>query len=56
MQAQVDGLVSPIYTSGLADAYKCIYFYNKLDFLQQLYREGVRFNIFEFAAQKVLKY
>mgnify|MGYP006872377645 CR=1 FL=1 len=34
MQAQVDAMVSPIYTSGLADAYKCNYLSYKLDFLQ----------------------
>lgn len=27
-----------------------------LDFIQEAYREGVNFNIFEFAAQKVLKF
>lgn len=27
-----------------------------IDFLQELYKEGVRFNIFEYAAQKILKY
>ena len=29
---------------------------NNLDFLQELYKEGVRFNVYEYAAQKVLKY
>ena len=27
-----------------------------LVFLHELYKEGVRFNVYEFAAQKVLKY
>lgn len=41
-------MVDPIYASGLADAYKF--------FLQELYKEGVRFNVYEYAAQKVLKF
>ena len=37
---------------------RCIQMYNinYLDFLQELYKEGVRFNIYEYAAQKILKY
>ena len=27
-----------------------------VDFIQEAYREGVNFNIFEYAAQKVLKF
>ena len=33
--------------------YICI---DRAVFLQELYKEGVRFNVYEFAAQKVLKY
>lgn len=30
--------------------------YLSLDFIQELYKEGVRFNIYEYAAQKILKF
>ena len=47
-KAEIDKMVDPIYTSGLSDGYKY--------FLQELYKEGVRFNVYEFAAQKILKF
>jgi GH24 family phage-related lysozyme (muramidase) len=45
LEAEADAMVDPIYASGLADAYKCT-FANRVDFLQELYKEGVRFNIY----------
>lgn len=54
-RAIIDREVVVIYQSGLAEAYKCKMLF-MVDFLQEAYREEVKFNIFEYAAQKVLKF
>lgn len=33
-----------------------MYHFNHSDFLQEAYREEVKFNIYEYAAQKILKF